>query len=203
LIDTHFHFPYGQFELTKGFAPAMDYDKENIATSQHDERADATHESGRDEKFSQALLGEPGVWQATLEEARAANVHEHSLSIRQAVRKYPYAVLWSLCVSMSIIMEGYDTILIGSLYAYPSYAKQFGELDSTGLYQIPAQWQSAMGSGPQAGAIIGALANGFIIQRFGYRPAFLLGLVLMTAFVFVSFFGMSVQLQAVGQILCG
>jgi hypothetical protein len=74
----------------------MDYDKENIATSQHDERADATHESGRDEKFSQALLGEPGVWQATLEEARAANVHEHSLSIRQAVRKYPSAVLSTL-----------------------------------------------------------------------------------------------------------
>jgi MFS transporter, SP family, general alpha glucoside:H+ symporter len=181
----------------------MDYSKENIATAQHDEKADVTNESGRDEKFSQTLLGEPGVWQATLEEAQAANAHEHSLSIRQALRKYPYAVLWSLCVSMSIIMEGYDTILIGSLYAYPTYAKQFGKPDSTGAYQIPARWQSAMGSGPQAGAIIGALANGFIIQRFGYRPAFLLGLVLMTAFVFVSFFGMSVQLQAVGQILCG
>jgi MFS family permease len=138
-----------------------------------------------------------------LESLVAANAHEHSLSIRQALRKYPYAVLWSLCVSMSIIMEGYDTILIGSLYAYPSYARQFGKPDSMGAYQIPAKWQSAIGSGPQAGAIVGALANGFIIQRFGYRVAFLLGLVLMTAFVFVSFFGMSVQLQAVGQILCG
>jgi SP family general alpha glucoside:H+ symporter-like MFS transporter len=181
----------------------MGYDKETIATSHHDEKADVTHESSRDEKFSQTLLGEPGVWQATLEEAQAANAHEHSLNIRQALRKYPYAVLWSLCISMSIIMEGYDTILIGSLYAYPTYAHQFGNLDSTGTYQIPAKWQSAMGSGPQAGAIIGALANGFIIQRFGYRIAFMFGLVLMTAFVFVSFFGMTVQLQAVGQILCG
>lgn len=60
-----------------------------------------------------------------------------------------------------------------------------------------------MGSGPQAGAIVGAMCNGFVIQKFGYRPAFMIGLLLMTAFVFVSFFGMSVQLQAVGQILCG
>lgn len=178
-------------------------DKESIAASQHAETVGVTNECTRDEKLSQTLIGEPGVWQATLEEAQAANAHEHSLNIRQALRKYPYAVLWCLAVSMSIIMEGYDTILIGSLYAYPSYAKQFGQPDSTGAYQIPAKWQSAMGSGPQAGAIIGAIANGFIIQRFGYRKAFLLGLVLMAAFVFVSFFGMSVELQAVGQILCG
>ena len=179
--------------------------QENIATSEHDEKVDVTNNEngGRDEKFSQTLLGEPGVWQATLEEAQAASAHEHALGIRQALRQYPYAVLWSLCISMSIIMEGYDTILIGSLYAYPSYAAKFGKPDSAGVNQIPAKWQSAMGSGPQAGAIVGALANGFIIQRFGYRPAFLLGLILMTAFVFVSFFGMSVELQAVGQILCG
>jgi SP family general alpha glucoside:H+ symporter-like MFS transporter len=181
----------------------MKDNQETMVGSQHHEKTNITIESSLDAKLSQTLLGEPGVWQATVEEAQAANVHEHSLTVRQALKQYPYAVLWSLCISMSIIMEGYDTILIGSLYAYPTYAKQFGELGPTGTYQIAAKWQSAMGSGPQAGAIIGAIANGFIIQRFGYRPAFMVGLVLMIAFVFVSFFGMSVQLQAVGQILCG
>ncbi|RSL85679.1 hypothetical protein CEP52_016062 [Fusarium oligoseptatum] len=137
------------------------------------------------------------------DQAQAANEHEHSLTVRQALKGYPWAVAWSLTVSLSIIMEGYDTILIGSLYAYPTFARRFGSLDeSTGTYQIPTPWQSAMGSGPQAGAIIGALINGIIIQRFGYRPAFMLGVVLMTSFIFISFFGMSVQLQAVGQILC-
>jgi SP family general alpha glucoside:H+ symporter-like MFS transporter len=150
------------------------------------------------------VLGRKGSWEATLDEARAANAHEHALTVRQALKSYPWAVIWALIVSMSVIMEGYDTILIGSLYAYPSYSRRFGITDAeTGLYQIPAHWQSAMGSGPQAGAIIGALANGFVIQRFGYRPAFMLGVLLMTAFVFVSFFGMTVELQAVGQILCG
>jgi SP family general alpha glucoside:H+ symporter-like MFS transporter len=163
-----------------------------------------------DEKVKSSLdndpmvLGHKGSWEATLDDAQAANGHEHSLTVRSALKAYPWAVAWSLVVSMSIIMEGYDTILMGSLYAYPSYARRFGELDvSTETYQIPAHWQSAMGSGPQAGAIIGALVNGFVIQRWGYKPAFMVGVGLMTAFVFVSFFGMSVELQAVGQILCG
>lgn len=60
-----------------------------------------------------------------------------------------------------------------------------------------------MGSGPQAGAFFGAMANGFLVPRYGYRPVFLGGLILMIAFVFISFFGMSVELQAAGQILCG
>ncbi|SCO80568.1 probable alpha-glucoside transport protein [Fusarium oxysporum] len=150
------------------------------------------------------MLGRAGPWEVILDEAQAANAHEHALTVRQALQSYPWAVAWSLVVSLSIIMEGYDTILIGSLYAYPTYARRFGEYqDATKTYQIPARWQSAMGSGPQAGAIVGAIMNGFIIQRFGYRPAFLLGVVLMAAFVMVSFFGMSVELQAVGQILCG
>ncbi|KAI0007893.1 general substrate transporter [Xylariaceae sp. FL0662B] len=148
------------------------------------------------------VLGKKGVWEASIDEARAANVYEHSLTVRRALRTSPWAVVWSLCISMSIIMEGYDTILIGSLYAYPSYAKAFGHPAVDG-YEIPAKWQSAMGSGPQAGSIVGAFANGLIIQRYGYRPSFILGMILMIAFIFVSVFGMSVELQAVGQILCG
>ena len=172
--------------------------KQSAAAPCHDEHI----EKRLNGLSSQAILGEPGVWVANLEEAQAASVEEHSLTIGKALKAYPWAVAWSLTISMSVIMEGYDTILIGSLYAYPSYARQFGELSGS-KYQIPAKWQSAMGSGPQAGAIIGAMANGIIIQRFGYRPAFLLGLILMGAFVFVSFFGMIVEAQAAGQILCG
>lgn len=182
----------------------MDSEKSRADTSHDESVARPSTGGGESNEATKHVLGEPGVWEATPEEAQAANIHEHSLTVRQALRAYPYAVLWSLAISMSIIMEGYDTILIGSLYAYPTYAKQFGSPSgAAGTYQIPARWQSAMGSGPQAGAIIGAMANGVIVQHFGYRPAFMIGLVLMIAFVFVSFFGMSVELQAVGQILCG
>lgn len=154
--------------------------------------------------ISDNFIGTRGEWEATLEDARAANTHEHSLTVRSALKAYPWAIFWSLVISLSIIMEGYDTALINSLYAYPSYSRRFGAVDpDTGTYQIPARWQSAMSSGSQAGAIVGALANGFIIQRFGYKPAFALGIILMASFIFVSFCGMSVGLQTAGQILCG
>lgn len=136
--------------------------------------------------------------------AQAANTREHEMTVRQTLRAYPWAVFWSLVVSMSVIMEGYDTILIGSLYGYPAFKKSFGHYSTFARsYQIEGKWQAAMGSGPQAGAIIGAMVNGWLTPKYGYRPMFLVGLILMIAFVFISFFGMSVELQAVGQIMCG
>ena len=177
--------------------------EEKKPTAEHHDlpRSSMTHDPP---KKSDRVIGKVGYWEASLEDAQSANAHEHSLGVTDALKAYPMAVVWSLVISMSIIMEGYDTILISSLYAYPNYARRFGVIDpSTNKYQIPAMWQSAMGSGPQAGAVIGAILNGYIIQRFGYRPAFTFGVVLMSGFIFVSFFGMSVQLQAAGQILCG
>ncbi len=41
-------------------------------------------------------------------------------------------------------MESYDTILLGSFYAYPTFQEKFGERLATGKYQLPAQWQSAL-----------------------------------------------------------
>ena len=105
---------------------------------------------------------------------------------------------------MSVIMEGYDTILIGSLYGYPAYKKQFGVYDAaTKSYNLQGPWQSALGSGSVAGAFIGAFANGFLCHRFGFRRMFIAGMILMIAFVFISFFGETVKLQVVGQVMCG
>jgi hypothetical protein len=40
---------------------------------------------------------------------------EHELTPSQAIRAYPMAIFWTLMVSMCVIMEGYDTILIGNV----------------------------------------------------------------------------------------
>lgn len=50
-----------------------------------------------------------------IDDAKAGNENEHALSIREALTQYRWAVMWSLMVSMSIIMEGYDTNLIGNV----------------------------------------------------------------------------------------
>ena len=142
------------------------------------------------------------AWQMSVDEAHAANINEHTMTVRQALRSYPWAVIWSLTISMSIIMEGYDTNLIGNFYGYPSFQKQFG-IEHGGGYQVPQAWQSALGAGGNAGSIIGAFLNGYLVKHYGFRKVFMGALVLMGGFIFVSFFGKSVGTQVIGQVLCG
>jgi SP family general alpha glucoside:H+ symporter-like MFS transporter len=39
--------------------------------------------------------------------AKQGAIDEHELTLAQALRKYPKAVMWSVLVSTAIIMEGY------------------------------------------------------------------------------------------------
>ena len=66
-------------------------------------------------------------------DARAANEDEHNLSIRQALVQYRWAVMWSLVVSMSIIMEGYDTNLIGNVSSTEERGGTVGETPPSSL----------------------------------------------------------------------
>ena len=43
---------------------------------------------------------------------------EKEMTIREALKVYRKAVLWSLVISTCVIMEGYDTNLLGNFYAY-------------------------------------------------------------------------------------
>lgn len=151
-----------------------------------------------------AVYGKEGGFKASVGDAQQGNINEHKHTVRQALRAYPWAVLWSLLVSMSIIMEGYDTQLIQSFFGFPAFRNQFGELSSvSGDHQIPGKWQSALGSGPTAGCIVGATLNGWMIQHFGYKRVFMIALVFMNGFIFINFFGKSIELQTVGQVLSG
>ncbi|KAL5042400.1 hypothetical protein BDW71DRAFT_216998 [Aspergillus fruticulosus] len=141
-------------------------------------------------------------WNASTKEAQAANAAEHSMTVRQALRVYPWAVIWSLAISMSIIMEGYDTNLIGNFYAYPGFKEQFGQ-QYAHRYEVPEKWQSALGAGGNAGCIIGAFLNGYLVKHYGFKKVFMGGLLCMCGFIFVSFFGKSVGVQVAGQVLCG
>jgi SP family general alpha glucoside:H+ symporter-like MFS transporter len=151
-------------------AAHVEFDNEKEAGGFADEKdTDATHKKA---------LGTEGGWQASVADAHLANINEHEITVRQALRAYPYAALWSLTVSMSIIMEGYDTNLIGNFYGYPAFAKQFGSFDdATETYQVSGPWQLALGCGPTAGALVGATLNGYLVQRFGFRPVFMGALI--------------------------
>ncbi|KAI6775282.1 hypothetical protein HG530_002040 [Fusarium avenaceum] len=136
--------------------------------------------------------------------AKQAADEEHSLTLLQAIRQYPKAVMWSALLSTSIIMEGYDIVLISSFFAQPSFREHYGSYQpETDTWQITASWQNALSNAVSVGTIIGAFANGYFTYKFGYRKVLLASLVAICGCIFISFFSPSLPVLLVGQFLCG
>ena len=53
--------------------------------------------------------------------AQEAVFTEKDMTVRQALKIYKKAVIWCLVISCCVIMEGFDTNLLGNFYAYPSF----------------------------------------------------------------------------------
>lgn len=142
--------------------------------------------------------------QETLHQAKEASDEEHQLTLLQAIRRYPKAVLWSVLLSTCIIMEGYDIVLMYSFWAQPAFSRKYGDYDAaTDNYQISPSWQNGLGNAVSVGTIVGAFANGYFTHRFGYRPVLLVSLVAICGFVFIPFFAPNAPTLLVGQFLCG
>ncbi|KAK9328871.1 hypothetical protein V1520DRAFT_327847 [Lipomyces starkeyi] len=75
---------------------------------------------------------DPDVSHDLLAEAKDATDQEHQMSIKL----YPKAVRWSFVLSLAVIMEGYDLILLGSFYAFPTFVRKYGELQPNGRYRF-------------------------------------------------------------------
>lgn len=78
-------------------------------------------------------------------EAKHASDNEHEETLKAALRNHWKAILWSMVLSMSIVMEGYDTILMSSFFAYPSFAHKYGQdYGGTVGWQLTGPWQTAL-----------------------------------------------------------
>ncbi len=85
------------------------------------------------------------------------------------------------------IMESFDMFLNGNFVAQTAFAARYGVPTPTGP-TIETKWQSALFQSGQCGAFIGVLIAGPITNRLGYRWTTILGLCLMNATIFISFF---------------
>lgn len=89
-------------------------------------------------------------------EAKKASDAEHEETAWVALKKNRKAVFWSVVVSMSVIMEGYDTILISNFIGYPRFAEKYGHDYGPGQgYLISTPWQQGISMGSTVGAIFG------------------------------------------------
>lgn len=155
-------------------------------------------------KYSETRIADKAFEAVDTSLAQQAAENEHTQTLMQALQNHPKAVMWSLLVSTSIIMEGYDVVLIYSFFAQTSFSKKYGDyIPSTNSYQISAAWQAGVSNAVAVGTIIGAFANGYFTKKFGYRKVLLVSLSLIVAFIFLTFFAPNLPVLLVGEMLCG
>ncbi|KAK4496785.1 hypothetical protein PRZ48_012768 [Zasmidium cellare] len=124
------------------------------------------------------------------EEANEATAEEHSETLLGSISRHRRAVFWAGVVSLCIIMHGYDSALMGSLFGFPAFQKYYGH-------------SSALGFASPIGNLVGVTVNGICTDHFGHKPVLIWSMVVLMGLVFIQFFATSVQVLFVGQLLCG
>jgi len=129
---------------------------------------------------------------------------EKNMTLKDGLKTFPKAAFWSIVLSSSIIMEGYDTNLLNSLYAFPSFCEKFGEYYSDlNEYQIPYKWQISLSMAVYVGEFVGLFIAGFVADRYGYRKTLISALSVICGFIFIVFFAIDIEMLLAGEILLG
>ncbi|ETN39736.1 uncharacterized protein HMPREF1541_05962 [Cyphellophora europaea CBS 101466] len=161
----------------------------------------------RDETFRKMSVAVPNLAELSAD-AKTAAESERKMGFREGVRLYPSAIFFSFGLSLAVVMEGYDTWLLGSFYGMPAFAQKFGDAGTdpqTGevRYEVNVSWQNALSNGTAAAQIIGLFINGIVSERIGYRFTMMGALVLVACFIFIQFFAQNVRMLLAGYVLAG
>ncbi|KAL2059988.1 hypothetical protein VTL71DRAFT_9810 [Oculimacula yallundae] len=142
-------------------------------------------------------------------DARKATDREHNMTVKECLRLYPKAVAFSLIFSTAIIMEGYDTALLGSFWGFKPFRNRFGDQIDTSPNAMPgdmvvsSKWQTSVGAAGSCGQILGLYLNGWISDKIGYKKTMFGSLIVMTAMIFIPFFSQNIETFLVGAIFQG
>ncbi|PTU25118.1 hypothetical protein P175DRAFT_0520926 [Aspergillus ochraceoroseus IBT 24754] len=135
--------------------------------------------------------------------ARAATQAEQRITFLNGCRLYPKAMAWSMLVSSTLAMVGFDILLTFNFFSLPPFKQKYGERLRNGEFDIPARWQFGLPSAAAAGEIVGLLFNGILADRIGYRGTMAVALVALFLFLFLFFFAVNLQMLLAAEILCG
>ncbi|KAG4429065.1 hypothetical protein IFR05_015448 [Cadophora sp. M221] len=138
-----------------------------------------------------------------IEGAVAKDDQEATLPKKELFKMYGPATIYSMLLSLALVMEGMDVGLINNFFAHPAYLRKFGWPDKDGTPHISTAWQGGIGAGNNCGSIIGLLINGYLQSRFGSRKVYMGAMVGMACTIFVLFFAQNIEMLLVGNILCG
>ncbi|KAH0286132.1 sugar transporter [Aureobasidium namibiae CBS 147.97] len=160
----------------------------------------ATHNNGIDAPVASTNNLE---FRALVTQAQTSADLDSKLTVMQALKKHKKAVFWAMILSTSLVMEGYDLVIINSFYGQPQFQQRFGEQVSPGKWAISAAWQSGLSNSAVVGQLIGLVLNTEFQDRFGSRHTMMFFMVWLVGAIFIPFFAPSLPVLAVGEALCG
>lgn len=136
--------------------------------------------------------------------AKENDHQEKTMTLKEGLKTFPRAAMWSIVLSSAIIMEGYDTNLLNSFYGFPDFVNKFGTyFPEKGKKEIPAKWQTALSMAVNCGEIIGLFLAGIISDRIGYRKTLIASLIMVAGLIFIVFFAKNIQMLLAGELLLG
>lgn len=150
-----------------------------------------------------------GEVDAAANQARRGLVLEKELTPLACCRQYPRAIMWSMVLFLTVVMEAYGKVLITGFFVFPEFKRRFGQapISSTvpeeGEYEISPMWQMGLQNAAVACEIIGLLANGYVTDLLGYRKAMMLCLAWMLLATFPAVFASNIGLLLASQALSG
>lgn len=136
-------------------------------------------------------------------DAAAATDFERQMTLWEAIKLYPKPAFFSLVLSLSLVMEGYQTAALGNFFGFTAFQKQFGVEIAPNNYQLTATWQSSLQAAVQVGEIVGLWIAGIAAERWGYKKVLLASHVLIICFIFIMFFAKNLSMLLAGEFLCG
>jgi SP family general alpha glucoside:H+ symporter-like MFS transporter len=98
-----------------------------------------------------------GDWDELRQDAMRAEENEMSMGLIEGLKTYPTAALWSLGISFLIVMEGYDTQVLGNIMGLSQFRERFGHYvggKPDVAYQLDASWQTAIQQAPNIGCFM-------------------------------------------------
>ncbi|EOA84003.1 hypothetical protein ACJQWK_00737 [Exserohilum turcicum] len=141
---------------------------------------------------------------ATVDDTDAAINNEHNMTVRQSLRFWWKAIIFSFIISLCVVMEGYDTSLMNKFFAFQPFCDRFGDqVDAQGTRIVSSRWQTIILNGTQVGCILGLILNGYVTEWIGYKKTMIGSMLFMTGAVFIPFFSTGLEMFLVGGIIQG
>ncbi|KAJ9610793.1 hypothetical protein H2200_005570 [Cladophialophora chaetospira] len=156
----------------------------------------------RDDTFRKMSVAVPNLVELSAD-AKAGADHEKNMGFRESIKLYPMGAFFSFGLSLAVVMEGYDTWLLGSLWAQPAFAQKFGDahtVNGVTTYNVSADWQNLFTLTGVA-QMVGLFVNGILSERIGYRYTMMIALASITATLFITFFAVNIKMLLAGYIL--